>query len=179
MVGLDANRWVCAALVLAALCACTAPREPRTDVPSAPRTQPARESVPPQVSNAAPSAQSQAPVAAEWKDGTSVLSNAGRYRVVFRRSGDAWPRGSPFGLTVWIFDARDATRPLTDVKLAIDAAMPDHQHGMNRTPVVRASADGRHDVEGVLFHMAGYWELYFDVTRGAHVERTQIGFEVE
>lgn len=153
--------------MLAFLCACATER---ASTPSSTQS-----------ASAAPAAPSAAPAASEvaWKNGTSVLSNAGRYRVVFERGGAEWPRGKPFGFVAWVFDAREPGLPLTDVALTIDAAMPDHQHGMNRVPTVRADADGKQQIEGVLFHMTGYWELYFDITRGAHVERAQVGFEVE
>ncbi|MFN0242964.1 MAG: hypothetical protein ACKVWV_08750 [Planctomycetota bacterium] len=157
-------RPILASGLLAFLCACASERA--STLSSAPSA------------SAAPPAAAAAPDAA-WKNGTSVLSNAGRYRVVFEQGGAEWPRGKPFGFVAWVFDARTPDVPLTDVALTIDAAMPDHQHGMNRVPTVLQDANGKQQIEGVLFHMPGYWELYFDITRGAHVERAQVGFEVE
>ena len=57
--------------------------------------------------------------------------------------------------------------------------MPQHGHGMNRVPEVRALAGGRFRVEGLFFHMPGRWELYFDVTQGARTERAQVAIDLE
>jgi hypothetical protein len=68
---------------------------------------------------------------------------------------------------------------MRDVRLDVDARMPEHFHGMNRAPVITARPDGTFDVRGMLFHMSGYWELYFDVTRGGVTERAQVAVELE
>lgn len=47
--------------------------------------------------------------------------------------------------------------------LRVDASMPEHRHGMNYRPSLKALGDGRWQAEGLLFHMAGRWELAFDV----------------
>ena len=41
--------------------------------------------------------------------------------------------------------------------------MPDHGHGMLRRPEVEDRGDGSYFVRGMLFHMGGFWELFFDV----------------
>lgn len=53
--------------------------------------------------------------------------------------------------------------------LRVDATMPEHRHGMNYRPRVLQQADGWR-VEGLLFHMAGRWELRFDVEQGGRVQ---------
>ena len=69
--------------------------------------------------------------------------------------------------------------PRADVGLAVDAAMPEHGHGMNRVPKVAPRPDGGFHAEGLLFHMPGRWELYFDVTQGAVTERAQTDVVLE
>jgi hypothetical protein len=115
---------------------------------------------------------------APWQGASSVTSNAGAYRVMYRASPAPIPRGDPFALDVWIFDARDLDRPLAGVALSVDAAMPEHQHGMNRRASVRALDAGAFHADGLLFHMPGRWEIYFDVTRGAITERAQARVEL-
>lgn len=102
-----------------------------------------------------------------------MTSNDGAWRIVYRPGRDPIPRGETFSIDAWVFapDAPDA--PCTDVALAVDAAMPEHGHGMNRVPRVDSRPDGGFHAEGLLFHMPGRWELYFDVTRGAVTERAQ------
>jgi hypothetical protein len=132
----------------------------------------------------APAAEARASAPSEpssqpWSGATSVASNAGAYRVFFRPSRSPIPRGELFGLDVWIFDARDPMHPLRGVALAVDAGMPEHQHGMNRRASVRGGDDnGAFHVDGLLFHMPGRWDIYFDVTRGAITERAQASVEL-
>lgn len=47
--------------------------------------------------------------------------------------------------------------------VAVDATMPDHGHGMNYAVRLQAPAAGRWRADGLLWHMAGRWELRFDV----------------
>lgn len=55
--------------------------------------------------------------------------------------------------------------------LAVDATMPAHRHGMNYRPTLKPLGDGRWRVEGLMFHMAGQWELRLDVRSAG---RTQV-----
>lgn len=59
----------------------------------------------------------------------------------------------PFSLTV------EVCEPVLVRELTIDATMPAHQHGMNYTPKVVATGERRFQVDGMLFHMPGLWEL--------------------
>lgn len=122
-----------------------------------------------------------APVAAPaaWLGAHEVTSNAGALRVLYRTEPDAIPMNEEFALVAWVFDARDPARPLADVELTVDAGMPAHGHGMNRTPLLERTPDGGFRARGLLFHMPGAWELYFDVARGAVVERAQVEVELE
>jgi len=53
----------------------------------------------------------------------------------------------------------------------VDATMPEHRHGMNYRPTVTATGEGRYKAEGLMFHMAGRWELMFEVRSGGKTER--------
>ena len=48
-------------------------------------------------------------------------------------------------------------------RLKLDAHMPEHRHGMNYLPSLKAAGGGRYRSEGWLFHMPGRWEFLFDV----------------
>jgi hypothetical protein len=52
----------------------------------------------------------------------------------------------------------------------VDAAMPEHRHGMNYRPSLQALGGGRWRVEGLMFHMPGRWELRFDVDAAGQAE---------
>jgi hypothetical protein len=78
--------------------------------------------------------------------------------------GDAPLRaGQPFVLRV-------RTCPDGAVLQRVDATMPAHRHGMNYRPRIEPLGPGRWRVEGLLWHMAGLWELQFDLRTG---DRTQ------
>lgn len=47
--------------------------------------------------------------------------------------------------------------------LRVDATMPEHRHGMNYKPSLKPLGGGRWQAEGLLWHMAGRWELRLDV----------------
>ena len=47
--------------------------------------------------------------------------------------------------------------------LRVDATMPEHRHGMNYRPSLQPLGSGVWRVEGLLWHMAGRWELRLDV----------------
>jgi hypothetical protein len=51
--------------------------------------------------------------------------------------------------------------------VAVDATMPDHRHGMNYRPSLKALGGGRWRADGLLWHMSGRWQLRFDVQQGA------------
>jgi hypothetical protein len=104
-------------------------------------------------------------------------SNDGTYYVAYLPDPDPIPLNQMFSLHVWVYAAADRSEVLPNVRLLADAAMPEHDHGMNTTPRVRANPDGSFTVEGMLFHMPGHWELYLDVARDGITERAQ--FDVD
>jgi hypothetical protein len=116
---------------------------------------------------------------APWKGGSEIRSNDGAWTVVYKVDDPGIRRGETFDLDAWVFVSGDASKPRADVSLAVDAAMPQHGHGMNRVPKIEKLPDGGFRAEGLLFHMPGKWELYFDVARGPLVERAQVDVEVE
>lgn len=66
------------------------------------------------------------------------------------------PVSGPFEAQV-IFCPSDKNTPVTRVQ--IDARMPAHQHGMNYFPVVTHSSENRFEIENLVFHMPGAWEI--------------------
>ena len=60
-----------------------------------------------------------------------------------------------------------------------DATMPEHKHGMNYRPAITPLGDGRFRVEGMMFHMAGRWELAFEVQSGKELVRLTHDVQIE
>jgi len=119
------------------------------------------------------------PPSAAAPAGHELTSHAGTWRVVYRTRPEAIPLNEPFGLTVWVLDPQPGGAPRADVKLVVDAGMPQHMHGMNRVPTLSPRDDGGFDVDGLLFHMPGEWTLTFDVERGGITERAECVVELE
>lgn len=67
--------------------------------------------------------------------------------------------GRPFALSLQLC-------PPSARVLRVDATMPEHRHGMNYRPSVKAGGDGMWRAEGLLWHMAGRWELAIEVENG-------------
>jgi hypothetical protein len=63
-------------------------------------------------------------------------------------------------------------------RLAVDATMPEHRHGMNYAPVLRAEGAHGWIADGMLFHMPGRWQLAFDVRLAGRTERLAADLDV-
>ncbi|MCG3129202.1 MAG: hypothetical protein CHACPFDD_04120 [Phycisphaerae bacterium] len=127
-------------------------------------------------SNSPPTQPTHALRPAPWDttQGTGVLSNGGRYYVAYRTKPDAIPLNESFVIEVCVCDAAKRDTLVPGVQLLAEARMPEHDHGMNVSPSVTLRPDGAYEVSGMLLHMAGFWEVYFDVTRGGITERAQL-----
>lgn len=99
--------------------------------------------------------------------------------VVCRPTPYPVPLNQQFSLEVRVLQSRERPTLVSDIVVAVDADMPEHGHGMNTTPKVNASPDGRYAVSGMLFHMAGDWEIYVDVTCNGVTERAVLPVTLE
>jgi len=108
-----------------------------------------------------------------------VTSNDGAFIIAWRIEPETLPLNEAFGLRIEVRDARQPGIPLRDVMLSVDAAMPEHGHGMNVIPGVMRDRDGVFHIRDMRFHMPGRWELYFDVSRGGVTERAQVEVHLE
>ncbi|MCK6448444.1 MAG: hypothetical protein L6Q99_18800 [Planctomycetes bacterium] len=126
----------------------------------------------------APKPAPQAPPPA-WLGARETRSGAGAYLVRWRTEPAEIPMNDEFSLRAWVFAADAPDVVLRDVELVIDAAMPDHGHGMARAPKFVKRDDGSIEAQGMLFHMPGRWELYFDVSKDELTERAQVHVELE
>ncbi|MBL8346797.1 MAG: hypothetical protein JNN03_15265 [Rubrivivax sp.] len=94
----------------------------------------------------------------------------GPLQLSWRAEPEALAVGRPFALLLHLCPA--AARVLR-----VDATMPEHRHGMNYRPSVKPLGDGRWRAEGLLWHMAGRWELAIEVENGS--ERTWLRQSVQ
>lgn len=103
-----------------------------------------------------------------------VVSNDGAFLVLYRFRPAEIPLNEPFAVEFRLFDDRRGQAQISDARVHVDAAMPEHRHGMNVVPRVWSNNDGSYTATGMVFHMPGRWELYFDITRGVATERAQV-----
>jgi hypothetical protein len=162
-------RHLIAVVALGLLAACNRSAQPPRPVATAPADESASAAEP-----AAPHSGQMADVP-PGPDERTTASNAGGYVVGYTSRPDPIPLNEPFELTVEVRRAGTAGPgpPVDGAALTVDGRMPEHRHGMNVVPEVRAIGDGRFTVTDMLFHMPGRWELHFDVTESGVTERAQ------
>ena len=97
------------------------------------------------------------------------LTDGGTYYIYWDSIPSSIPFNEPFKISAMVHDGEDTSKMYMDKELFVDATMPGHGHGMETTPEV-TNKDGVYTVEGMLFHMAGDWELVFAVSDGTNVE---------
>ncbi len=74
--------------------------------------------------------------------------------------GSEMPKvGSPFDVELKVCNSGNHTVD----RLAVDATMPAHKHGMNYQPLLNKTAYGSYKATGFLFHMRGVWQITVSV----------------
>ena len=65
----------------------------------------------------------------------------------------------------WIVEIKDKQgNPVEQAKLIVGGGMPRHGHGLPTQPEMTAElGQGKYRVDGVRFHMFGWWEFSFDI----------------
>jgi hypothetical protein len=56
---------------------------------------------------------------------------------------------------------------VSDAIITVKGGMPEHNHGLATAPSIEARADGDYLLQGLRFHMMGYWELELNITQGS------------
>lgn len=87
--------------------------------------------------------------------GAPALASEGQVQVRWTTEPAQVEVGEPFVMRV-------ALCPEAAKLLRMNASMPEHRHGMNYQPSVKSLGDGLWQVEGMVWHMAGRWELKLD-----------------
>ncbi len=120
------------------------------------------------------STESQAP--ADW---TWIESNTGTFWAAWRTVQGPVEMGPSFAIEIRLAETRGGTPlDLPTGRVAVGARMPEHQHGMLQTVEVQALEPGHFRVDGMRFHMLGYWQLHLDVTRPPYTERAQFDIQL-
>jgi len=97
--------------------------------------------------------------ACEPPGGGKALESA-KYSLVYRTQPERISIGEHFALEIGLCAKGAKALPAA---IAVDAWMPEHRHGMNYKPAIRALGEGRFRAEGLMLHMPGRWEFVFEV----------------
>ena len=101
--------------------------------------------------------------ACELPGGQAQKIQSAHYLVLYRTLPAPLKVGQHFSVEFAVCPTPESVR--------IDAGMPEHKHGMNYRPTVTATGEGRYRADGLMLHMAGKWELVFEVRAKDSVER--------
>jgi hypothetical protein len=111
--------------------------------------------------------------------GTGIVVYSDQYMIALRPEPMQIEVGQPFMLIMNVCTKRGDAAELVQV----EATMPEHKHGMNYAPTIKAKGNGRYRVDGLLFHMPGSWEVAFDVRPagkpGVETQRLSYDFVVK
>ncbi|MDI1284053.1 MAG: FixH family protein [Reyranella sp.] len=99
--------------------------------------------------------------------GTGLVIFSDHYMIAFRPDPLRIEVGEPFALVFNVCTKSGSAGEL----VVVDAVMPEHKHTMNYRPSIVSKGDGRFRAEGLVFHMAGHWEISIDVRAGEEIER--------
>ncbi len=121
----------------------------------------------------------QAPLPAWLDKARWITSNKGSYHLAVYPDLSQIPTNEPFGFTVFVSENRIDPTPALTISFSVDAAMPQHGHGINHIPIIHPLGPGEFKVENLLLHMPGIWELYFDISRDDITERIQRSITLE
>lgn len=103
----------------------------------------------------------------------TAFSRAGTYLLKWRSVGGEVPKNKHFEIDLWLFKPGDELVPFGGATIATRGWMPDHGHGMVRQPRSRQLEEGHYRISGMLLHMGGLWQLFFDVVVDGQAESTQ------
>ncbi len=93
------------------------------------------------------------------------VSDAGLFTVAIAPQEPGFQRNRLHGWVVTLTTPDGA--PVAGAALKVDGGMPRHDHGLPTAPeVTRYLGEGRYLVEGLRFHMPGWWELRLEIAAG-------------
>ncbi len=117
--------------------------------------------------------------AAQGTTGGTVVSIGGIFSLEIVPEPSPIPFNEPYALAIDVARAASPDVLEPDATLQLTARMPEHNHGMNRYPVVERVGPGRFRASGMLFHMSGFWELVVNVQAGDEQDQAVMRIDLE
>ncbi len=107
----------------------------------------------------------------------SWVSDSGYFTVTFRSELQ------PLAINrihSWILHVEDSEGdPITNAEIHINGGMPEHNHGLPTAPQVNEeSQNGDYKIEGMRFHMRGYWEIRIQIIVGDRRDSVMIPLDL-
>lgn len=106
---------------------------------------------------------------------TIRLTEQGLYEVGYTTDQTPIPVNQMHSWTLHVETA--AGEPVADAEILVDGDMPQHGHGLPTQPqVTEYLGNGDYLVEGVKFHMSGWWVMDFTIRSGDQTDTVQFNF---
>lgn len=103
---------------------------------------------------------------------TTRLSAQGIYKISYISDRGAVPVNEMQSWTLHVETA--AGQPVENATITVDGDMPQHGHGLPTRPqVTRYLGNGDYKVEGLKFHMPGWWVMDFRVTANGQTDQVR------
>jgi hypothetical protein len=114
-------------------------------------------------------------VPADLDTSTELISDQGLFRVAYR------PQSGSIAVNQihsWVLHVETADgQPVEDAEIRVEGDMPQHGHGLPTVPQVTENlGGGDYLVEGMKFHMPGWWFAEFDITSGEQTDHVAFNF---
>ena len=97
-------------------------------------------------------------------EGEVFTSERGLFRVAYESQLVPIAINRMHSWTLSVTDQDGA--PVTGAEIAIKGGMPQHNHGLATAPTIEPAGEGRYLLQGLRFHMMGYWELELTIDDG-------------
>ncbi len=106
-----------------------------------------------------------------------IASRAGHFQVAVA------PDLEPLAINTihrWVVEVLSAEgAPAPSAEITVRGGMPAHDHGLPTRPeATRYLGEGRYLIEGMRFHMAGYWQVILGIETDAHNDEVVIPLEL-
>lgn len=110
-------------------------------------------------------------------DAKTWASDAGHFTVSFRSELQPLVINK---IHTWILHVEDSDgNAIAGANITVTGGMPEHNHGLPTLPQVTATPEhGNYKVEGMRFHMRGYWEIRVAIDVGSEHDSVMIPLQL-
>lgn len=124
-----------------------------------------------------PLAQLIVPSGTTFVAGQPIITQQGQYQLLLQLPKQGVPLNDYFSLQLAVQDTQGVA-PASPLQIELKAARLIYQQGMKSWPVVHDLGAGKFRIDDLLFHVAGEWNLQFDIQQGGHSDSVQIDLQV-